>query len=140
MAARVPQHPEAFSRSGARGQRRPRVTDERHLAWLRTLPCTVTGIMAGIEAAHIRYPNMLFGKRSTGMGEKSSDRFAVPLSAEKHRLAKDAQHQTNEREFWHRHGIDPCAVAAALWMHSGDTQVAIALLSEHRRRAARGTA
>jgi hypothetical protein len=119
-------------------QRRPRVLDDKHLAWLRTLPCQLDGHVPNVEAAHIRYEDPRFGKRFTGLGEKPSDKFALPLSADRHRLAKDAQHRDAERAFWRRVGIDPCAVAAALFMHSGDDDVAHIILSAHREGARPG--
>jgi hypothetical protein len=41
------------------------------------------------------------------MGEKSSDKWALPLCGKHHR----EQHSMNEREFWASYGIDPFALA-----------------------------
>lgn len=129
-AFKLPRHPEAFSLSPSRGKRRPRITDEQYLRWLRTLPCTLTG-RRPVEAAHIRLANPIYGKRETGKSEKPSDRWALPLCADKHR----EQHGENERLFWLRHGVDPCQVAAALWASEMDDEAAEVIL-----RAARETA
>src|SRR4051812_116248 len=59
-------------------QREPRVKDNKHLDYIRSLPCCICG---GIdtEAAHIRTASLEHGKQHTGMGEKPSDKWAVPL-------------------------------------------------------------
>lgn len=114
--------------------RRPRREFPAHLAFIRKLPCLITGRSIHVEAAHIRYANQPLGKRQTGIGEKPSDIWVVPLSAEKHRLDVDAQHNGNERDFWERHGIDPCVVALALWAHTGDEQTARAIIRLARTR------
>ncbi len=99
---------------------RGRQHDEKHLAFIRILPCLVTGSRYCVEAAHIRYSDSLWGKINPGIGRKPDDKWVVPLSAEMHRLGKEAQHNGNEREFWERHGIDPLPIARALWTVSGD--------------------
>lgn len=103
-------------------QRQPRQTSPRHLAYLRKLPCLMTGSVTDIEAAHIRYGDPHYGKRPTGMGERPDDRYAVPLCAAAHRTGPDAQHGSGERAWWERQGIDPLAIAAALWECSGDIE------------------
>lgn len=110
--------------------KRQRVKDDAHLAWLRTLPCTITGTMP-VEAAHIRYADPAYGKRETGAGEKPSDRFALPLSPDKHR----EQHRGDERAFWARHGIDPLQVATALYLNSGDDDQGRLILTQSRTKA-----
>ena len=119
------------------GHRRPRTQSPKHLAFIRTLPCLISGRTDGVEAAHIRYGNPCCGKRATGMGEKPSDMFVVPLHHDLHRTGPDAQHQGNERKFWEKHNIDPCFVALALWAFSGDSETAEIIIRETRRRAVR---
>jgi hypothetical protein len=46
------------------------------------------------------------------MGRKVSDRFTVPLCRLHHR---ELHHRGDERLWWQDKGIDPLAVAAALW-------------------------
>ena len=91
-------------------QREPRVKDERHLNYIRSLPCCICG---GIdtEAAHIRVGSVNHGKRPTGMQEKSSDRWAVPLCNRHHREQHDAG---NELKWWAEKGIDPFMLAMTL--------------------------
>jgi hypothetical protein len=50
------------------------------------------------------------GKLHTGMSEKSSDKWAVPLCNRHHR----EQHTMNEMAFWKKHGIDPFMLAITL--------------------------
>lgn len=132
MAARIERHPEAFALSTHK--KRPRKEDGAHLKWIRTLPCLVTGLRKHVEAAHIRYDSLQHGKPATPLGRKPDDRWAVPLSAEKHRLADDAQHNSNEREWWERHGIDPITTAALLFAVSGDDEAAEQIIRNARAR------
>ncbi|MGH6725120.1 MAG: hypothetical protein ACREB8_01075 [Pseudolabrys sp.] len=117
-------------------QRRPRVQDAAHLAWIRTLPCLVTGRREGIEAAHVRYSDPRFAKRQAGIGEKPDDRWTVPLHHETHRTGPEAQHNSNERAWWVARGIDPVMVAAALYANSGDDDAAHQILLTARANAA----
>jgi hypothetical protein len=96
-------------------QRTPRQRDEKHLSFIRQLPCLVTG-RTPVEAAHVRYADVTRDKPHTGKGEKPDDRFAVPLHWEIHR----EQHSMGERDFWERQGIDPVKVALLLHGVSGD--------------------
>lgn len=95
---------------------RGRVRDNGFLAFLRRQACAVgpEGCSGAVEAAHVRYA--VPGEGSTGMQRKPSDTRAVPLCAEHHRIGPDAQHSTSERAWWQRHGIDPLALAARLYV------------------------
>lgn len=114
--------------------RQPRVHRPKHLAWLRTLPCVVSGGRNQIEAAHIRFGEPQYGKRSTGMGEKSDDRWTVPLCAQVHRLGPRSQHSMGERKFWEQTGLDICAIAMALWFWTENDEVGEEILREARAR------
>lgn len=101
----------------------PRRHSEAHLAFIRTLPCLVTGREPSaerIEAAHVRYASLMHGKRETGKAEKPHDCWTVPLTARAHRH----QHGMDEEAFWRGHNIDPLTVAALLWLHSGNENAA----------------
>jgi hypothetical protein len=89
------------------GQREPRQHDDDYLAYIRTLPCCICGDDVSVEAAHLRVGSIGDGKRDTGMMEKSSDKWALPLCGRHHKQ----QHTMNEREFWASYGIDPFALA-----------------------------
>jgi hypothetical protein len=91
-------------------QRQPREKNERHLAFVRTLPCCLCGAI-NVDAAHIRVGSINHEKRSTGMGEKPSDRWVVPLC----RPCHTEQHAAgDELRFWASKGIDPFMMAMTL--------------------------
>lgn len=96
-------------------QRDPRVQCPAFLAFVRRCPCCACPAPAPSQAAHIRMGNPAIGKRNAGIGEKPSDRWAVPLCADCHLDAPDAQHKVGERKFWERVGVDPFALAAQLY-------------------------
>jgi len=91
-------------------QREPRERDEKHLDYIRSLPCCICG---GIdtEAAHIRTGTPELGKRPTGMAEKPSDKWALPLCNKHHREQHDFG---DELGFWKCHGINPFVLAMTL--------------------------
>lgn len=89
-----------------------------YLAGIRACPCLRCG-MEPSEAAHVRYASAAFGKAS-GLQKKPDDRWALPLCAQDHRLARDAQHNRNEREFWESFDIDPLPLCVKLWEKHGD--------------------
>jgi hypothetical protein len=96
--------------------KQPRQHSEKHLRYIRGLPCVVCGNPTSTEAAHIRFSSIQFNKRQVGIGEKPDDRWTVPLCGEHHRT----QHQENERAFWAAHRINPLSVADELWSATGD--------------------
>ena len=124
---RIIQPATAFSLS--RGKKRPRITSASHLAFIQSLPCLATGIRNDIEAAHIRYGDPRYGKREVGKGEKPDDKYTVPLHWREHRL----QHESGESWYWKAAGIDPVAVAIALWSVSGDHEAAELILRSARK-------
>jgi hypothetical protein len=88
-------------------QRRPRERDEAYLDYIRQQRCCICGNDQGVQAAHLRMGSINDDKPSTGMAEKSSDRWAVPLCQGHHAI----QHSMGEQEFWASYGIDPIALA-----------------------------
>tara|TARA_R110002167_G_scaffold42512_4_gene129111 strand:- start:1657 stop:2061 length:405 start_codon:yes stop_codon:yes gene_type:complete len=93
------------------------VKSKTYLAWLRSLPCIVSGTQA--EAAHVSFPAPEWGAPGRGKGRKVSDRFALPLSPDEHRK----QHTMSEPEYWRSVGIDPHKAACILygiWSERGD--------------------
>ena len=115
MAFRIERPATAFSSAPAKGARRPRRFHQEHLRFIRTLPCCVCGTRKFVEAAHVRMASAIHGKRETGIGEKPSDEWSVPLCARHHQEDQEAQHRIGEAAFWSKHGIDPFALALALW-------------------------
>lgn len=92
-------------------QRQPRIRDERHLQYIRSLPCCICGDDTSTEAAHIRSGSINHGKANTGMAEKPNDSWCVPLCGKHHR----EQHAFgNELEWWKCHGKDPFLLAMTL--------------------------
>ena len=63
---------------------------DKHLKFIRSLPCCVCRAKPPSEAAHIRLGS------DGGMGLKPSDKFTVPLC----HMCHSRQHQTGERTFW----------------------------------------
>ena len=92
--------------------------DPVYLKLIRACPCLCCG-MEPSEAAHVRMASASHGKAS-GMGKLPPDRWAAPLCAADHRLAKDAQHKGSERQFWNRLGIPILLVCEKLWRARGD--------------------
>jgi len=91
------------------GFRQPREKDEKHLNFIRSLPCCICGGI-NTEAAHIRTASLEYGKRGLGMQEKASDAWALPLCNAHHR----EQHAMNEMAFWKMYGINPFLLAMSL--------------------------
>jgi hypothetical protein len=112
--------------------RHPRERDEKHLAFIRQLPCLCCGNDIETEAAHIRFADRTVCKRQTGKAEKPDDAFTVPMCGRCHRR----QHDMNEREFWRGEGIDPIRVALALWKWSGDGDACAVILVAARDHSA----
>jgi hypothetical protein len=92
-------------------QRQPRERDNKHLDYIRSLPCCICGDDTSTEAAHIRSASIENGKLHTGMAEKPSDKWSVPLCGKHHR----EQHAFgNELEWWKCHGVNPFILAMTL--------------------------
>lgn len=92
-------------------QRQPREKSKKYLDYIRSLPCCICDDNTTTEAAHIRVGSIEHGKANTGMQEKSSDRWAVPLCGKHHR----EQHAGgDELAWWFSKGIDPFKLAMTL--------------------------
>lgn len=107
-----------------------------YLAFLHTLPCVVSG-RYGVEAAHVNHPSLSHGHYGRGKGTKASDRWALPLSPDCHRL----QHAMNERDYWASVGADPyllCLTIWGLWSEMGDDAQPFAIAIINQQLAARG--
>lgn len=92
-------------------QRQPREENPAYLAYVRTLPCLICG-RPGSDPAHIRSAAPHYGKRQTGMGEKPSDCWVLPLCRFHH---TEQHNRGNELAWWASYGIDPFPVAVALY-------------------------
>lgn len=108
--------------------RDPRKFNDKHLDFIRSLPCIVTGDNVTVEAVHIRMNDPRIGKANPG-SHKPHDYFTLPLSGEEHRR----QHKMNERVYWQRVGIDPVFYALALYAVSGDYEQGCKIVECARR-------
>lgn len=105
-----------------------------HLAFIRRLPCVITG-KRPVDAAHIRYAAKAWGKPQTGVGTRADDRWSVPLHHDVHM----DQHAAGERAWWKKQGIDPLVLAHRLFFEAaGDVAKGEAIIAE--TRAAKGGA
>ena len=87
--------------------------DRKHLQNVRDLPCCITGTVIAVEAHH------LLRTGEHGMGRKSADRWAIPLTAEIHA----ALHRAGDEDaFLAGQGIDGRALASALWAERGNLE------------------
>lgn len=101
-----------------------RKKSDKHLDFIRSLPCTICPNGIETQAAHVRFADPRAAKPITGMGIKPDDAFTVPLCGRHH----NEQHGGNEKHFWQRYGIDPIFVALALWRVSGDYEAGIKIV------------
>ena len=74
----------------------------QHLAFVRTLPCSVCGRTRGVQAAH--------APGSRGMGQKRSDLETLPLCAAHH----EEQHRIGWPRFTQTYGLDVQAILREL--------------------------
>jgi hypothetical protein len=132
---KIPRPATAFSLDRDRKSRGGRREERDHLGFIRKLPCLCCGRRAMVEAAHVRYADPAYGKGMTPMASKPDDRWTVPLDAACHRTGPDAQHNANEELWWRERGIDPLAVAAALYSCSGDEEAAELIIQAARVKA-----
>lgn len=109
----------------------PRIKDDAHLTFVRSLPCASCGNNTSCEAAHLRLGNLKYGKQHTGMGEKPSDRWTLPLCSLCHR----EQHAGDEGLFWAVRGINPWVLAMTLHEISGDHELACQVLELQKSKA-----
>ncbi len=128
MPFAIRRHPEAFTLDPSSKQTK-RITDDKHLAFIRTLPSVISGAY-GCDACHIRYGDPVYRKKHTGGQQKPDDAWTVPMTRDEHR----EQHDGDERVFWQRQGIDPLRVARDLYAVSGNTEAAITIILSARTK------
>ncbi len=109
--------------------KRARIKSESHEDFIRALPCVICGDNTTTEAAHISYADMSIGKFGRGKGQKEESIWVVPLCGKHHR----DQHHVGEQQFWHAWAIDPCRVAAALYIRTQDYQTALQIIDAQGR-------
>jgi len=105
---------------------RPGNSDE-HLAALRKCPCAATLRMPAGEVHHLKQ-----GTGERGAGQRSSDRWGIPLSREPHEIVERAgsrrEHATLESLGVH----DPIGLAHALWHASPNVPAMTRIILAHR--------
>lgn len=125
-AARVKAKARAASDKAATKAKRPGMS-AKHLAAIRQLPCCVTGRMPAGEAHHLKA-----GTGERGMGKRSTDRWAVPLSHAAH-MELEGMGSKNELAWFAARGIeDPLALAEALWAAACNVAAMTRIVVEHR--------
>ncbi len=105
--------------------KRPRPKDPEHLAFIASLVCAVCGAPNPV-------PHHLLRGVVRGMGMRAGDQWVVPLCPEHHR---ELHAGGNETEFFIRYGIDPQALAYALYDCTGDADAGLTMIQMYRRRA-----
>lgn len=97
--------------------KQPRQHNEKHLAFIRTLPCVCCHNDIETQAAHIRFSDAAANKVNAGVAAKPDDRWTLPLCGPCHA----AQHDIgDERHFWNLAGINPLVTAEQLYAVSGN--------------------
>ncbi len=92
------------------------IRSQKHLKYIRQLPCAVCGSGPPyVAAAHVRFGGRI-GKG--GISLKPSDDRTVPLCYQCHA----EQHQIGEPSFWKAAGLDPLELASILYDISGDEE------------------
>ena len=129
MGFAVRRHPEAFSLDPSTKEQK-RLKDDRHLAFIRTLPSVISGVY-GVEACHLRYGDPLYRKKHTGSAQKPDDCWVVPMTPAEH----SDQHSNNEAAWWKAQGIDPLALARDLYAVTGNSEAATAIILKARKSA-----
>jgi hypothetical protein len=82
-----------------------RVRDKAHIKFVCKQPCLVCGRRPA-DPHHLRFA------QNPALGRKVSDEFTVPLCRVHHR---EVHRCGDESEWWTRSGVDPLAIASALW-------------------------
>lgn len=100
-------------------QRRPREHNAPYMGFIAALPCAVCmaggRVVHGVHVAHLRAGSELHGKRATGMQEKPSDQWTLPLCPPHHVNGPKSQHHFgDEVGFWAQFNIDPFELSLAL--------------------------
>jgi len=134
MAARLV--PEGGWQPRLKPMRTPRVKNDRHRQFIKSLPC-VCCLVQGIEQQaddpmHLRDGSDLHGKEAAGGGQTSDDRWTLPGCRPHH---NEEIHAGNELVFWRRYGIDPFLLALTLWGLTGNHWGAVQVLRLHAARA-----
>ena len=83
----------------------PPIRSPKHLAYVRTFPCSECKDTEDIHAHHFTHVE------PGGMGMKTSDKWVVPLCGNCHYYL----HLMGEQPYWTERKLDPKIYAALLW-------------------------
>ena len=85
-----------------------KIRDRNHVSFVAKHPCLICGRQPS-DAHHLRFA------QSRALGRKVSDEFTVPLCRGHHR---EVHRRGDEQAWWGQVGINPAAVARALWLET----------------------
>jgi hypothetical protein len=85
-----------------------RIRDREHVRYVTQRPCLICGRRPS-DAHHLRFA------QSRALNRKVSDEFTVPLCRGHHR---EVHRSGDEAAWWTKTGIDPTAIARALWLET----------------------
>lgn len=109
-------------------RRHGRKSDKEYLAFVRSLPCIVCILPWKLDGSGIAYSNVQKSiteaahTGSHGIGQKSSDRDALPLCAiEHHREGPTSYHKLGTK-FFAYHGLDRKKLVADLQRQFGERE------------------
>lgn len=118
----------AFSETSGR-QKRNKIVSPKHEQFIRELYCVICGDNTNTECAHVSYADLRYGKFGRGMSRKEESIWTVPLCNKHHREQHDAG---DEHGWWGFYDIDPCRIAAALFIRTGSHEDANLILERAR--------
>ena len=101
-------HIERIEKGGPAHPEPRRVRDREHVKFVAGHPCLICG-------RHPADPHHLRFAQSPALGRKVSDEFTVPLCRGHHR---EVHRCGDEAAWWAKAGVEPLAVANALWRES----------------------
>ena len=105
-------------------EERPGMSEE-HLALIRQLPCVSCLVLPAGEAHHLKCT----GER--GMSVRSTDRWALPHCHNCH-MEIESRGAKQEIAYYGSFGVDPLALAEALWKSTGDLAQMARIIIAHR--------
>lgn len=100
-----------------------KVRDEKHKAWVRTLPCVRTGLY-GVEFSHCDKWT------DKGMATKAGDCYGLPLTRKEH----DALHRKGTITYWGGEELAREALSLSEYLYSitGDDDKAVIAINRFR--------
>lgn len=96
----------------------PRIREKDYLGWVARLPClscmTQSVYTTQVQVCHIRMSDADAGWTNPGMQQKPHDRRVWPGCVKCHLDGPNAQHKSNEADWWRKLGVDPVALVRDL--------------------------